>query len=421
MFNASHLNFEKGEQMEKETKKTPEQKQRREFLEKFGKLAAVAPVGMFMLMGPGASKAQASNSKTSGHLYGFDNFASSAFFFLKNKLGTKDELLQAVVGNSDAQKVIYTIDNLLNGKEEAELKENSENDLDLKYPLSTLPKKYKNPFYYKLDTFVFVIDTQEQFIIEKILPALEHMQCKECEAEKVTLNIDIKEQNSRWSVSLNGKVIRDELEATQVLPRVQDYIRISYYRSTDYLISLHSGALYFNKIPLIMPASSGSGKSTLSTYLMHQKGFEFLTDEVVMIDKSSHIWPIPLAITIKEGSWSVLESYGISLKDLPVHKRFDGQSLHFLPPVNIATQSRSLKEGYLIFPKYSEGADTELKPLTTLEALNIITTSGYEVFDSYDEKTIELWVKTLENLHKYTITYSSLEDAKEHIERVMQS
>ncbi len=61
MFSVSHLNFVKGEKMEKETKSTPEQKQRREFLEKFGKLAAVAPVGMLMLMGPGASKAQASN------------------------------------------------------------------------------------------------------------------------------------------------------------------------------------------------------------------------------------------------------------------------------------------------------------------------------------------------------------------------
>ncbi len=47
--------------MKKDIKQTPEQKQRREFLEKFGKLAAVAPVGMFILMGPGASKAQASN------------------------------------------------------------------------------------------------------------------------------------------------------------------------------------------------------------------------------------------------------------------------------------------------------------------------------------------------------------------------
>ena len=351
-------------------------------------------------------------SKTSGRLYGFDNFASSAFSFLKEGLGTKDELLQAVEGNSDAQDVICTISNLLNGQEEPEVNESSEDDLVLEYPLATLPKNYKNPFYYKLDTFIFVIDTENELIIEKILPAIAHMKCEKCADEKVSVDINLIEKNSKWSVLLNGTVIQENLEPTQVLPRIQDYIRISYYRSTDYLISLHSGALYFNKIPLIMPASSGSGKSTLSTYLMHQKGFEFLTDEVVMIDKRSHIWPIPLAITIKEGSWKVLESYGISLDHLSVHERFDGQSLRFLPPVQIATESLALNGGYLIFPKYSEGATTELKPLNTLEALNIITTSGYEVFDSYDEATIELWVKTLENLNKYTITYSNLKDAR---------
>ncbi|WP_353663174.1 hypothetical protein [Hydrogenimonas sp. SS33] len=35
---------------------------KREFMKKFGKYAATAPVGMYLLMGPGASRAQASGS-----------------------------------------------------------------------------------------------------------------------------------------------------------------------------------------------------------------------------------------------------------------------------------------------------------------------------------------------------------------------
>lgn len=38
----------------------PEDAMKREFLEKFGKLAAAAPVGMFLLMGPTQSKANTS-------------------------------------------------------------------------------------------------------------------------------------------------------------------------------------------------------------------------------------------------------------------------------------------------------------------------------------------------------------------------
>ncbi len=52
------------ENEQKSSKRTPEEVQRREFLNKFGKLAAVVPVGMLVLMGPGASKANASENET---------------------------------------------------------------------------------------------------------------------------------------------------------------------------------------------------------------------------------------------------------------------------------------------------------------------------------------------------------------------
>ena len=43
---------------------------KREFMKKFGKYAATAPLGMYLLMGPGASKAQASGSTTHCHAGG---------------------------------------------------------------------------------------------------------------------------------------------------------------------------------------------------------------------------------------------------------------------------------------------------------------------------------------------------------------
>ncbi len=39
----------------------PEDELKRNFLKKFGNLVAVAPIGMFILMGPGASRANASS------------------------------------------------------------------------------------------------------------------------------------------------------------------------------------------------------------------------------------------------------------------------------------------------------------------------------------------------------------------------
>ncbi len=49
---------------QKKSEATVEEVQRREFLNKFGKLAATVPVGMLVLMGPTQSKANESGSDT---------------------------------------------------------------------------------------------------------------------------------------------------------------------------------------------------------------------------------------------------------------------------------------------------------------------------------------------------------------------
>ena len=53
--------MEKQERVEKDLEKEVDEA-KREFMIKYGKYAATAPLGMYLLMGPGASKAQASCS-----------------------------------------------------------------------------------------------------------------------------------------------------------------------------------------------------------------------------------------------------------------------------------------------------------------------------------------------------------------------
>ena len=114
-----------------------------------------------------------------------------------------------------------------------------------------------------------------------------------------------------------------------------------------------------------------------------------------------------------------MENNGIFLADLPIHKRFDGQNLHFLPPKNIATDMLSVEGAYLVFPRYVAGEPTEIKPITTLEALDSIMNSRYGVKDSYDEATISQWIGLVESFKKYTITYSDMEDARQHLEKLI--
>lgn len=356
-------------------------------------------------------------SKTSGRLYGFDEIGASLFFFLEADRSSKEELLQSIGQNNHLDSVISTISAILDDEKSFEIPECIPSAFD--YPEINTSKNGQT-LCFRLDTFVFVIDSDVEMVKAKILPSLYHLKCECSKYQKVAVNIGFLEKDARWSIGFNGKEMSHGLAPDELLPRLLDLIRISYYRSTDYLISLHAGALYYNRMPLIMPAASGSGKSTLTAYLM-KNNFVFLTDEVATIGKNASIRPIPMAVTIKEGSWKVLEDHGIFLNDLLIHMRFDGQRLRFLPPENIAEKSMHVDGAYLIFPRYVEGESTKVEPITTLQALTHITVSGYEVKDSYDEATIRQWIGLVETMKKYTITYSDLEDARQNIERLMRA
>jgi len=356
-------------------------------------------------------------SETSGRLYGFDKVGASIFFFLESEKASKEELLHAVGNNETARSIIYTIDNLLKGREEPE---SVQTDLQYRFPLTPSKITHSSPLYYQLDNFTFVIDTDEELIRERIIPAFSHLRHKQSLPVTFDVHIEFVQEGKRWSICFNGKALKQGLVIDELLPMLVNFVRVAYYRSFDYLISLHAAALYYNKIPLILPAASGSGKSTLSTYLM-EKSFEFLSDDAIAIDKNARLRPIPLSIAIKEGSWSVLEKNGVFMTELPVHKRFDGQNVRFLIPNNIATEVLSVENAYLVFPRYVAGASTIIKSISTLEALSIIIHSRYEVQDSYDETIIRQWIGLVEKMNKYSITYSDMEDARNHLEKLMSA
>jgi hypothetical protein len=357
-------------------------------------------------------------SQKTGRLYGFDQFGASLFSLMEKDRSVAETLLDDFKENEAVKSLITSIADLLSGKELPETEKSEAFQID--YPQNTDRVPSKNLFYYRLNQFDFMIDTEEPWIIEKVLPALAHLQSRKDYSPLSKLLITFEKSEKGWHILFNGKIMSEGVRIDELLPRLMDYIRIGYYHSIDYLISLHAGALYYGKRPLILPAVSGSGKSTLSTYLM-EEGFTFLTDEVALIDAEGKMQPIPMAITLKEGSWEVLEKYGISFEGLSVHRRFDKQKVSFLPPKNLSEQNLSVEGAFLVFPQYQAGVRTEMKTLSTLETLARITASGYEVRDSYDWHTVRHWIQLIEGFQKYTLTYSDMEDARRNIERLMNA
>src|SRR5262249_29391435 len=142
---------------------------------------------------------------------------------------------------------------------------------------------------------------------------------------------------------------------------------------------LHAAVLAREGQAILFPAGSGSGKSTLAAGLA-AAGFQLGSDEVAVIDPLSlEVLPFVRGICVKEGSRAPLASaYPSILTDAP-HYRSGGEEVCSLcPPQEIwlpaPTPIRSI-----VVPRYADGAETRLEPLSRSAALQILLQQSFSV------------------------------------------
>ncbi len=148
------------------------------------------------------------------------------------------------------------------------------------------------------------------------------------------------------------------------------------YQLTDRLMSrlaglietqhcLHAAAVSFKGRAIVMPAVSGSGKSSLTTWLVAH-GFDYITDEMVLIDKQQQVDGISRPIHIKTRGWGAIESLLEADADV-----FDGVQCNVVPIKSIGGQvspSARHDHGILLFPHFKQGEPLQLAPISSTDA-----------------------------------------------------
>jgi len=128
---------------------------------------------------------------------------------------------------------------------------------------------------------------------------------------------------------------------------------------------LHAAAVNYREQALIMPASSGSGKSLLTAWLV-ANGFEYITDELILVDEDYRVGGIARPIQIKSRGLPIARQ----IIDNP-DNIIAGVRSNSIPIANLAGRaSASLNHalGLVIFPEFKPGAGYALSPLTAAEA-----------------------------------------------------
>ena len=227
-------------------------------------------------------------------------------------------------------------------------------------------------------------------------------------------SVDVVEDGAGYLIVCNRSDIERAATLEEALGQVFGRILELSYPDAEWLAMMHAAAVGDERGAVVMPAASGSGKSTLTAALVHA-GLRYFSDDVVPLDDALRIRPMPLGISLKEGSWPVLAARYPELESLPI---YPGRRRRYLPLAEPRHGPRAgLPVQSLVFPVYRPDQPTILRPLAALEVLEKLTFARAWV--SLDGRRFGATLRWIKETPGYDLGYASLEEAVLAVEALL--
>jgi len=175
---------------------------------------------------------------------------------------------------------------------------------------------------------------------------------------------------------------------------------------------LHAGSIERGGRIITMPAPPGSGKSTLTAALVH-RGWRLMSDEITMIHSvSGRAAAIARPVNLKESSIDVIRAFAPDAEFGPVQADTrKGMVCHMKPPADsVQRVGETALPGWVIFPKYQQGAEPTLTPVPRSRAMMTLIDSAFN-YSMLGTSGFEAMTRFIEQCDCYDFTYSRLEDA----------
>lgn len=262
--------------------------------------------------------------------------------------------------------------------------------------------------YYGLDLHSVRIRCHVERYAGKIASLYQH--ARRDDEDDAAPVLDFGEDEDGFFVARNGNIVlREQDQGAARGGLLVLWLQLS-ADDRPWLACLHASAVGRGDHCLIFSGDCGAGKTTLTLGMVHA-GFEFLVDDMVPIDAGDHsIWPLPLAMSLKEGTVELARSLFPDINALPAVPTDRGPVRYFFP----SSQARPWAKGGLpaaamIFPRYEAGADLCLSPLDRIQALQRLANNGSSL--DIDGRHLQKTLNWLETIPCFDLHYSHLDDA----------
>ncbi len=181
-------------------------------------------------------------------------------------------------------------------------------------------------------------------------------------------------------------------------------------RAHQYLL-LHAAVLERGGKALILPALPGLGKSTLCAALM-LSGWRLLSDEFGLVRADGALDPLPRPIPLKNRSIEIIQAlFPDAVLGPEFPKTRKGTVAHLKPSAeSLKRAADPATPAWIVFPRFCEGARTELTPVPAAYAFLKLATNAF----NYEILGAEGFLRVgrlIRRCRYYNFTYGLLKDA----------
>jgi hypothetical protein len=244
-------------------------------------------------------------------------------------------------------------------------------------------------------------------------PVLAHLETPTSAAGPAA-TVDLACDGEKHLLLLNGTSSERSASLDELAPLVKGTLLLEAINNASYLLYIHAGVVRIASGCLLLPAAPGSGKSSLTAALI-RAGFTYFSDEVALLEEGTlNVRPAPVSLCLKDGAWDLLAPRYPEIRDLAIHHRWDGKIVRYLNPPPAALGPRPEKSDpvhWIVFPRYSPEARTELQPVPKAHALHRLLQQCVAMPAPLDQAKVASLVRWISEIPCYELPMSSLDDA----------
>jgi hypothetical protein len=233
--------------------------------------------------------------------------------------------------------------------------------------------------------------------------------------------LEVSRSGSRFLLTLRGRLVAEATTSSKMTSFVNELLLSLEHPHRRLLAFCHAGAVCWNGRSLLLPGRSGAGKSTLTAFLVGN-GFSYLGDDTIAIgEDEAALLPLPTCLSIKSGSWPLLEPLYPILRQSPIINRY-ARSLRYVDAENTyPTLQAAAAPLAIVFPAYAAGEPTQLAPVSPLQTMITLLGAHARLSTPATEAKLAKLIRFVEQTPAYELTYSQLPEAQQAIMDLLAS